>query len=282
MNSLLPGSAILRSAAVFMLGLAATVAGGLLMWPEREAAIGLTEHRAEHERRSGHPVTFARSHEAFADLADALAETDRMRRAEALRTIAFAVTANDVPAALDLAAQVGDGAGKTDFLSAVFVKWAEREPAQALAHALTCSEVRLRIATVSGALQTWAASEPRAALNWLEDNLNRTAALAPPKVALQAALDAWATTEIFGIEKWIVALPPGESRDRARILLGEAQIEGHPAAAMRITEAISDPASREATFIKLYRLWVAHDSAAANTWLNQSAPPQLRARIVKR
>jgi hypothetical protein len=268
-----------------MLGLAATLAGGLLMWPDaatRDAAIGRAESPVKQGASTRDATALAHFHEPFAHLAEALAETDANRRTQALQAIAVAVAANDVPAALDMAAQIAERRGKTDFLSAVFVKWAEREPAQALAHALTYPEAGLRVVTVSGAIRTWSASEPHAALNWLDDNLNRSAPHASAKIALQAAVDAWATTDILGIQKWIATLPPGELRDRARILLGEAQIEEHPAAAMRITETISDPASREATFLKLYRLWVAHDSDAANAWVKQSAPPQLRERLVRR
>jgi hypothetical protein len=286
MNSLLPGSPILRSAALFMSGFAVTLAGGLLLWP------AATPHRVAGKERSSrdefpardrYPLSAMRRTEVLSQLAEGLAETNRARRGDTLQKVASTIAADDVRTALDIATHIVEGDDRIDFLRIVFVKWAEREPADALAHALAYSDAKLRTATLSSAMKTWAAAEPSAAFAWLYENVSRNAAPETrTTAAMSAALAAWATADLPGMQKWIAALAPGQTADEARMLLGEAEITAAPLEALHNAGAIVDPALRENVLIKFYRQWRAYDAVAADTWLEQSAPPQLRARVVQR
>ena len=110
--------------------------------------------------------------EPLTRLSDALADTDRDRRHEALRHLAESLAERDLKAALDMDAWIPDGQDKVEFLRAVFAKWAAHEPAQALAQALMYPPGMLRAETLNGALESWAAREPRAALAWLDANVS--------------------------------------------------------------------------------------------------------------
>jgi hypothetical protein len=87
-------------------------------------------------------------------LADALAEVNRDRRFEGLRHLGEAMAEHDLRAALALGERIPDNNDKVEFLRAVFAKWAEREPAQALAQSMSYPAGLLRSETLEGALGT--------------------------------------------------------------------------------------------------------------------------------
>ena len=73
---------------------------------------------ASHDASSA-KLTVGDGREPFSALADALAESNRDHRLEALRHLAESLAARDVQAALEMGAQIPDGNDRIEFLRAV-------------------------------------------------------------------------------------------------------------------------------------------------------------------
>ena len=99
--------------------------------------------------------------------------------------------------------------------------------------------------------------------------------------AMQGALDSWAATDPNAMSAWIATQPPGPAADSAHGALSETLIDSDPTSAFTSAFAIHDDALRQREVRKLYRYWLRHDGPAATAWLQNSAPPDVRAQLGK-
>ena len=167
-------------------------------------------------------------------------------RDQAAGTLATIWAANDIKGAIAWTEQIGDDAMRKNVLE----------------HLATC----------------WGAIEPQKAMDWVA-----TLPAGPARTdALHGALDSWAATDPSAMAQWIAKQPPGPAADDAHGVLGETLIDSDPSAAFTSAFAIQDASRRQTEVRKLYRYWLHHDGPAATAWLQNSAPPDVRAQLEKK
>ena len=203
----------------------------------------------------------AGEHENFTLLASAIADSNRDRRYEALRHLAETVAAHDVKAALDMSGRITDGNDKIEFLRAVFAKWAEREPARALAQALLFPAGTLRAETLNGALNTWAGSEPRAALTWLDANVG-----GPLKEeSLVTIAMSWAGKNPEAASEWFTST--GSTSQAVINGLVSAWADLDPRAASQWVESLRDPDNKHNARMALASEWAGQSPERAAEYI---------------
>lgn len=171
-----------RSVVSFLAGVVVTVGATSLMRrgpaPESAATTGFSAASAPtgDVQAAALPervkMTTADGDRAVSELSAALSEADRDRRCESLRHLAGVLASQDVRAALEIGGRIPDCNDQREFLRSVFAQWAAAQPVEALSRALAYPAGLLRSETLNAALGAWTPGNPRAALTWVEENVD--------------------------------------------------------------------------------------------------------------
>jgi hypothetical protein len=196
---------------------------------------------------------------------------------------------------------------RNDLMGALYNAWAERDPQGFLGGLGDITVPRLREGGVDAALKAMAASDPKAALQWIKDNPG-TASTSAEQQRFAAAIAGYAATDPAGALAAINALgtaspqdrqmvsaatqalattltdqgqysqaadlfnqlPAGQTRTDAYSQLAQQWAESSPQdAANWISTLNGDPALKASASVQVAKAWAANDPAAAATWAAQ-------------
>ncbi len=104
---------------------------------------------------------------------------------------------------------------RNDLLGALYNVAAERNPKDFLADEKNITVPKLREMGIDTALKTWAAQDPKSALQWIKDNPG-TASAAADDERFAAAIAGFASTDPAGALATVSALSDSDPRDRAQ------------------------------------------------------------------
>jgi len=196
---------------------------------------------------------------------------------------------------------------RNDLMGALYNAWAQRDPQGFLTGLGDITVPRLREGGVDAALKAMAASDPKAALQWIKDNPG-TASSSAAQQRFAAAIAGYATTDPAGALAAINALSdanpqdrqmktaatqalantltdqgqfsqaadlfnqlsPGQTRTDAYSQLAQQWAQSSPQdAANWINTLTGDPALKASASVQVAKAWAANDPAAAATWAAQ-------------
>ncbi len=109
---------------------------------------------------------------------------------------------------------------------------------------------------------TWGAIEPDLALKWL--------ATLPPAEAgegISGALSSWAATDPVGLQDWIALSGGTPLADQGRLRLGEVFTQNNMTSAMKLALQMSPEAGRDQAVGRFFREWRRTDDASAQAWI---------------
>jgi hypothetical protein len=196
---------------------------------------------------------------------------------------------------------------RNDLMGALYNAWAQRDPQGFLTGLGDITVPRLRESGVDAALKAMAASDPKAALQWIKDNPG-TASTSAAQQRFAAAIAGYASTDPAGALAAINALgtatpqdrqmasaatqalataltdqgqfsqasdlfnqlPAGQTRTDAYTQLAQQWAESSPQdAAAWVGTLTGDPALKASASVQVAKAWAANDPAAAATWAAQ-------------
>jgi len=174
-------------------------------------------------------------------------------------------------------------ARRNDLLGALYNAAAERDPKSFLMDTNAIPVPRLREMGMDTALKTWAAQDPKAALQWIKDNPGTASASAADQ-RFAAAIAGFASTDPAGALATVSALSDNNPRDRmlksaATKALADALAEqGQFSQAATFFGQLSSGQTRNEAYTELAQRWTALAPTDAATWVEGlSGDPALKA-----
>jgi hypothetical protein len=113
----------------------------------------------------------------------------------------------------------------------------------------------------------WAAKEPVAALEWLSGLPAGT----ERDSAVRETYRVWATDNAKEAMAWMRESPAEPWLDRAWAQFAQQIARRHPEEAVERANAMSDAGLQEATLIRVGRIWLLNDEAAARAWMQEQS-----------
>jgi hypothetical protein len=262
--------------------------------PLRPPAGAGLEPAAEAEAGVGDPLNA---------LGDAISNSDRDARGEALRRLARRLAAENLTQGLEIGGRIPDANDQLDFMRALFGAWAARDPQAALEYAKTrFSAGLLQSEVLAAALEKWGAQQPAAAWQWVEANVTGPfkeqafgalmqgwARADPPgaagwfaarggtsQSALSALVSTWADLNPRAAAAWIETLASEENQTVARLVLASEWAQQDSAEAAAYFTPMLTGTKGQDLAAALVNSWGAKDPAAAAAWIGQLQPGPAR------
>lgn len=170
----------------------------------------------------------------------------------------------DDPVAAASWVQTLPAAQQEDAYAMVLAVWAATDPAAAAPWAAEFPSGEIRERAIPVLVQTWAAIDPQKAVTW---TLGLPQDAPESRKALEQAVRIWALNERGTIAPWINSQPNGPDADYLRSIASRVIAQNHPADAVGMAAAISDPAARGNVMAAVIERWRESDERAANDWL---------------
>jgi hypothetical protein len=161
---------------------------------------------------------------------------------------------------------------RNDLLGALYNAAAERDPKNFLADVNSVQVPRLREMGIDTALKTWAAQDPKSALQWIKDNPG-TASAAAADERFAAAVAGFASTDPAGALATVSALSDDNPRDRlmksaATKALADALAEqGQFTQAATFFNQLPAGQTRNEAYAELAQRWTALSPTDAASWV---------------
>ena len=130
----------------------------------------------------------------------------------------------------------------------------------------------------SGIAQTWAASDPEAALKWatgLQDSTQR-------QQAFMGAVSSWVRSDVYEAAAWVDKLPPGSDRDRAAQSLANSISMTQPETAWTWALSIGNEDSRRSSLQFAYWGLQKKDPAIAEQMLKSANLPEAQMEALRK
>lgn len=216
---------------------------------------------ADHEptRSDGHTDSALTSE----SVEQVLAEAPHERRDLVLSELLAHLVSSDAPAAARIAEREEDSYMREAALRVVAQSWARSDPVAAINWAASLGDQDERDAALANAALELAISQPQLALQ----ALGRRSAPPSPDSTLAGVVQQWASTNFTAAYAWVEAQPSGPDRDAVLARLVFARAEQHPADAARIANiAFSADASRLDAIASIALRWGAQDPMAVREW----------------
>ena len=172
---------------------------------------------------------------------------------------------SDPAATAKWVATLPDGASKNEAAATLATVWAASDIHAAVAWSDTIADDETRRQVIAHIGTTWGAIEPQAALDWLT---SLPAAQATDGVT--GALYSWAGTDPVGMQEWIDASNGDPMADRARRSLGDVLAQTSQPDAMALALGMSSEVARDDTLVRYFRDWRKSDDVAAQDWLQSN------------
>ncbi len=174
---------------------------------------------------------------------------------------------------------------RNDLLGALYNAWADRDPKGFLTGAGDIAVPRLRESGVDEALKSWAAQDPKAALQWFKDNPG-TASTAATDQRYAAAIAGYAVADPAGALATVNALNDDNVHDRmmksaaTKALADALADQGGFAQASAFFSQLPAGSTRDDAFTQLATRWTQIAPQDAATWVEGlSGDPQLKSTI---
>lgn len=154
--------------------------------------------------------------------------------------------------------------------NAVFLTWADNDPAGAALHALESGDPDARIMLSSAGLN-WARSDPESACRFALDR-DRQSDGKPGRrnEMLTSAVRTWMTTEPVAAARWVKALPEGDARDAAFSATASALVHRLPEESLTWASDIKDGEMRRMALSLCLTSWLHKDREKPMKWLQQA------------
>jgi hypothetical protein len=242
--------------------------------------------------------------DAMSALSEAISNSDRDARAEALRQLAARLVAEDVQAALGVGKRIPDVNDKTEFMRALFAAWAAKDPRAAADRARAeFPPGQMQGECLDAVLEKWAAVKPHEAVQWLDANVHgplkeqglaalvqgwtrgdpRAAAAwfagtgSTSQTVLNALVSSWADLDPNAAATWIETLTSEENKTIGRVALASEWAQQDPArAAAHFTPLMGDARQGIDLAAALVNSWGANDPAGAAAWIDQLGAGKVR------
>lgn len=124
---------------------------------------------------------------------------------------------------------------------------------------------------LKGVVSAWAAEDPDAAIAYLETRSFATRCNLVPH-----AIAVWAENDPAAAERWTLAQPNGEVRDRSVESLYRSWAIDDPATAADRSLALVDGSARYRALVGVVQEWSANDLAAVEAWTRRLDDPNLK------
>lgn len=169
------------------------------------------------------------------------------------------------------------GPAKTEAAATLATVWAASDIHAAVAWSNTIANEDVRRQVTAHIGTTWGAIEPQAALEWLA-----TLPTAQATDGVTGALYSWAGTDPVGMQQWIEASGADPLADRARRSLGDVLAQNSQPDAMALALGMSSEITRNEMLSRYFQDWRKTDDVAAQDWLQSnwsSLPATAQARL---
>jgi hypothetical protein len=146
---------------------------------------------------------------------------------------------------------------------------AEKDPLRASGGALALSSVNARRAAIESIADSWSRNDPIAALKWsrqLQDETLRPSAYAH-------ALSGWVVKDEKAACDYVLNMEPGEIQTQAAPSVVRPIAQFSPARAIAWANQLPKGPAREAAFVQIARIWIAHDPESAKKWISAAELP---------
>ena len=210
------------------------------------------------------------------DFSDLIDKGDNLNLAIAITDI-WATT--DPAGTAEWVNKMPDGPSKNEAAATLATVWAASDITAAVAWSETIADDDTRRQVIAHIGTTWGAIEPVAALDWLT---HLPAGQATEGVT--GALYSWAGTDPVGMQEWIDSAGDGSLADRARRSLGDVLAQTNQPDAMAVALDMTSEVARNETLSRYFSEWRKTDDEAAQDWLQTNwsslpatAPKQLAA-----
>jgi hypothetical protein len=161
---------------------------------------------------------------------------------------------------------------RNDLLGALYNASAEHDPKSFLADTNGITVPKLREAGIDTALQTWAAQDPKSALQWIKDNPG-TASAAATDQRFAAAIAGFASTDPAGALATVSALSDTDPHDRAmksaatKALADALSAQGDFSQAATFFNDLPQGQTRTDAYSELAQRWADISPTDAATWV---------------
>jgi len=163
-------------------------------------------------------------------------------------------------------------ARRNDLLGALYNAAAERDPKGFLSDTTNIAVPRLRELGIDTALKTWAAQDPKAALQWIKDNPG-TASTSAGDERFAAAVAGFASTDPAGALATVSALSDNNPRDRllksaaTKALADALADQGQFTQAATFFNELPSGQTRNDAYAELAQRWTALSPNDAASWV---------------
>lgn len=198
---------------------------------------------------------------------------------------ARSLTADQIADALKSLKSEPANSRRNDLMGALYNAWADRDPKGFLTGSNDITIPRLREGGIDEALKTWAAQDPKAALQWFKDNPG-TASTAAMDQRYAAAIAGYAVADPAGALDAVNALNDDNLHDRlmksaaTKALADALADQGGFAQASAFFSQLPAGSTRDDAFAQLATRWTQIAPQDAATWIQSlSGDPQLKSTI---
>jgi hypothetical protein len=158
--------------------------------------------------------------------------------------------------------RMADGAAKNEAAATLATVWAASDIQAAVAWSGTLSPGHLQREVIAHLGTTWGAIEPQAALEWLG-----TLPAADAEEGVTGALYSWAGTDPVSMREWLDAGADAAIADRARRSLADVLSETNLTDSMDLALGMSSERARNEALGRYFREWRKRDEEGAQDWL---------------
>ena len=162
---------------------------------------------------------------------------------------------------------------RNDLLGALYNASAERDPKGFLTDTTSILVPQLREKSIDTALKTWAAQDPKSALQWIKDNPGTSSASAGDE-RFAAAVAGFASTDPVGALATVSALSDDNPRDRmmksaaTKALADALADQGQFTQAATFFNALPSGQTRNDAYAELAQRWTDISPTDAATWVD--------------
>lgn len=174
----------------------------------------------------------------------------------------------DFAAAQSFALSQGTPEQRQSWINSTFYRWAQHQPAQALAAARQIDDQMLRSEASGGVISGWAFAEPSS----LADYAARLPSGTDRAQMLNQALPEWVRRDPVSALKWMEHFEPSADFDAASAAIANLSplLNQRPQEALSWGSSIVDANLRAETLRSVVDQWAQRDSAAARSYVEQA------------
>ncbi|MCW1923390.1 hypothetical protein OKA05_12565 [Luteolibacter arcticus] len=158
--------------------------------------------------------------------------------------------------------KLAEGPAKEEAAATLATVWAASDIQSAVAWSQTLGPGEMRREVIAHLGTTWGAIEPQAALGWLDD-----LPAADANEGITGALYSWAGTDPVGMREWLGGEVDDTLADRARQSLGDVLSETSLPDTMDLALGMTSEKARNEALARYFREWRKRDDEGALDWL---------------